>query len=329
MTDPDPSPTAADPVDVAVVVVMYNSAALLPDLIASLPAGLEGLSWHLVMVDNDSTDDSVAQARTLAPSATIVATGRNGGYAAGINAGVAAAPPREATLVLNPDVRLQPGCVRGLWAALERPATGIAVPRLVDGDGVLIPSQRREPTPVRTLAEAIMGGRLAGRLGTLGEVVTDPRHYLAPAMADWAEGSTQLISAECWNRCGPWDESFFLYSEETEFALRARDRGLVTRFVPEALAVHLEGDGRVSPALWTIMTLNRVRLVRRRRGRLVGAAMWSAMVLREARRAVAGQETSRVALVALFSPRRLRTAPSAADLHPVGSRRSSGVTADA
>jgi GT2 family glycosyltransferase len=41
-----------------------------------------------------------------------------------------------------------------------------------------------------------------------------------------------LISADCARACGPWDESFFLYSEETDFALRAGDLGFATAFVP-------------------------------------------------------------------------------------------------
>ena len=77
--------------DVAVVVVTYNSRDLLPDLVASLPRGLGELRWRLVVADNDSQDGTVAWLREHAPDALVVATGRNGGYAAGLNAGVAAA----------------------------------------------------------------------------------------------------------------------------------------------------------------------------------------------------------------------------------------------
>jgi len=72
---------------VAIVVVTYNSAALLADLIASLPAGLGEVPYHLIFADNASADDSVAVARRLAPAATVLEVGRNAGYAAGINAG--------------------------------------------------------------------------------------------------------------------------------------------------------------------------------------------------------------------------------------------------
>ena len=146
----------------------------------------------------------------------------------------------------------------------------------------------------------------SGVIPALGEVVTDRRLYRQETVTDWAEGSTLLVSAECWQRCGPWDESFFLYSEETDFALRARDLGFVTRYLPSAHAVHLEGDSAQSPALWTLVMLNRVRLFRRRNGIIRTAAYWGALVSREASRAVLGKATSRAAVKALISPRRLR-----------------------
>jgi N-acetylglucosaminyl-diphospho-decaprenol L-rhamnosyltransferase len=294
---------------VAVVVVTFNSASLLAELFASLPDGIAPVPWSLVIVDNASSDGSVDVARQLAPTATVVKTGRNGGYAAGINAGVAAADPHTCVLVLNPDVRLRPGCVPVLLDALRVPGTGIAVPRLVDAHGVRIDNLRREPSIVRALADAVLGAGLAGRIGRLGEVVTDGRPYLDETTTDWAEGSTLLVSSECWARCGPWDESFFLYSEETDFALRARDRGFATRYTPHAEAIHLEGGSAGSVRLWPLVTANRVRLFRRRHAVLPTVLFWAAVVLREASRAALGRPANRAALQVLLDPRRLRQAP--------------------
>jgi GT2 family glycosyltransferase len=300
---------------VAVVVVTYHSEPLLPDLIASFGPGLAGVSWHLTVADNASADGTVAALRRLAPEATVVEMGGNRGYAAGINAAVAAAPPHTAVLVLNPDVRLEPGCVRTLLATLREPGTGIAVPRLSDGDGELILTMRREPSLPRVLGDALLGATRAGRIPALGEVVTDPGRYAIPAVTDWAEGSTLLISAECWRACAPWDESFFLYSEETDFALRARDAGFLTRYTPAAHAVHLEGDSRVSPRLWALLTLNRVRLYRRRRGPARAAGFWAVLLLRELTRAALGRPQNRAAVKALLSPARLRETPGPHTVH--------------
>lgn len=294
---------------VAVVVVTYHSEHLLPDLIASLGPGMAGVPWHLTVADNASGDGTVAAVRRLAPHAAVVELASNRGYAAGINAAVAdvlaSGRSLSAILVLNPDVRLEPGAGRQLLAALRTPGTGIAAPRLVDGDGALIPSLRREPTLPRALGEALLGAHRAGRFPLLSEVVTGPAHYRTAGLAAWAEGSTLMISADCWRACGGWDESYFLYSEETDFALRARDAGFATRFTPAARAVHLGGDYGSTGELWTLLTLNRLRLYRRRHGRLSTAGFWAALLLREASRAVAGRaeagrRRSQVAAAALL-----------------------------
>jgi GT2 family glycosyltransferase len=219
-------------------------------------------------------------------------------------------------LVLNPDVRLGPGCIRTLLQTLRTPGTGLAVPRLEDGTGTLIPTLRREPSIPRILGDALLGARRAGRFAAIGEVVTDPQHYERETVSDWAEGSTLLISGECWRRCAPWDESYFLYSEETDFALRARDAGLGTRFNPAARAVHLEGDSRVSPRLWALLTVNRVRLYRRRHSLVGASAYWAVLLLRELSRAAVGKPQSRMATRALLSPSRLREQPGPWTVHP-------------
>jgi GT2 family glycosyltransferase len=287
------------------VVVTYNSADVLPGLVASLVPGLGDVPWHLVVADNASADGSAAVARQLVPSATVIETGGNRGYAAGINAAVAAAPPHTAVLVLNPDVRLDAGCVPELLQQL-RSGAGMAVPRLRDARGELIHSMRRAPTLLRTVGDAVLGATRAGRFPSLGEMVTDPAAYEKPAVTDWAEGSTQLVSAECWSACGAWDESYFLYSEETDFHLRVGDAGYQVRYVPTAGAVHLEGGSATSARMWPLLVANRLRLFRRRHGLVRAAAFWMALVMREGSRALLGRRTSRAAVRALLDPGRLR-----------------------
>jgi N-acetylglucosaminyl-diphospho-decaprenol L-rhamnosyltransferase len=319
---------------IAVVVVTYNSALFLPDLLASLGPGLFGLSWHLTIADNASADNTLAVLRELAPDAGVVATGRNAGYAAGINAAVAAAAAHTAILVLNPDIRLRPGCVTELLSVLRRRQadsetnggagiktgirTGIVVPRLCERDGRFSPSLRREPTVVRALADALLGAHRAGRFHRFGEVITDERRYEAETTVDWAEGSIMLVDRECWQSCGPWDESFFLYSEETEYALRARDRGFATVLAPKARALHLGGESTTSPGLWTLLMLNRVRLYRRRHRLPSAVAYWAVLLLREVSRAMLGNRCSRMAARALLSARRLRETPGPLSVRPAG-----------
>lgn len=295
---------------VALVVVTFNSASLLADLVASLPIGCgTEVEWELIVADNASTDDTVARLHELAPACRLVEMGRNAGYAAGINAGVRAAGDRDAYLILNPDVRLTAGCVPALLEALERPGAGIAVPRLDDAQGRLILSMRREPSVLRAIGDMVLGTDRAGRVSVFGEMVSNPDRYTEAQVTDWAEGSTQLISRACWQTCGPWSEAFFLYSEETEFDLRAGDSGFTTWYEPAARAVHLEGGSSTSTTLWALLQVNRVRMFALRHGRPALVAFWGVTLLREASRSLLGRQHSRAALRALLDVRRLREQP--------------------
>ena len=295
------------------VVVTWNSADVLPGLLDSLELGMAGLRWRLVVADNASADGTPDIVRGKAPDALLVETGRNAGYAAAFNAALDAVGPldetTDAVFVCNPDIRLRPGCGAALVEGLKRPGTGITAPVLYAGDGRMIRTLRREPNPLRLLGEMVLGAGRSGRFAPLGEQVTSPEAYREPTRADWAAGPLMAMSRECLQACGPWDESFFLYSEETEFALRAARHGFATRLAPDAIATHLEGEATVSPKLWTLLTLNRVRLYRRTHRAPAVAAFWGALLLRESSRALLGREASRAAVRALVSPGRLRERP--------------------
>jgi N-acetylglucosaminyl-diphospho-decaprenol L-rhamnosyltransferase len=204
---------------VAIVVVTYNSSVPLPGLLESLPAGLAGIDWRLTVVDNDSADGCAELATAAIPGCRVVRMGRNAGYAAALNAGLADADEFDAGLVLNPDVRLQPGVVAKLFATLgtERGSDriGIAVPRILDENGHLARSLRRRPTIARALGEALIGQR-AGRVAAFGETILDEDAYRQATQVDWATGAIMLMSSACLARCGPWNESLLLKSEVTE-----------------------------------------------------------------------------------------------------------------
>jgi GT2 family glycosyltransferase len=290
-------------VQVTVIVVTWNSASLLEEFVSSLRAAMAGLeSWRLVAVDNASGDDSPSVLRDLMPEAVVVELGHNAGYAAGINAGVRAADPSKAYLLLNPDIRLRPGSVETMLTTLSEPNTGIVVPRLVDTSGRLHFSLRREPTAIRALGDAVLGGHRAGKYRLLGEMITDASVYELAGTHDWATGAAMLVSAECWASIGQWDETFFLYSEETEFALRARDSGLRLRYRPDAEAVHIGGDAQISPRLYSILTANRTLLYRRRHGAVNSMMFRSAVILNELIRARGAVHRS--ALTTLADPSR-------------------------
>ncbi len=283
----------------SVVVVTHNSVPLLPTMVASLPSGLSGLDdFEVIVVDSGSADGTLEQAGRLLPRARLVDLAANLGYAAGINAGIAASQLGGPVLVLNPDIAAREGAFTRLVDALGSEDAGITVPRLVDEHGATQWSLRRRPSVTRALAEALFGGR-AGRFPPLGEVVRDPATYDHAATVDWATGAAMCISRECCDDVGAWDEGFFLYSEETDFSLRAADAGYRTRYEPAAVVLHVGGEAMVSDRLFSLLCVNRVRSFQKRHGRVATEAFRAALATGLAIRGTSSAR-HRAALHALF-----------------------------
>ena len=175
-----------------------------------------------------------------------------------------------------------------------------------------MPSIRNEPTVRRALAEAVFG-RLAARLGGargLGELVTDPRPHAHAGPVAWATGAAMLLSRQTVQRVGAWDESFLLYSEETDYCLRAADLGLATWFEPAAVIDHIGGEQATSPMLAKLAAVNRVRLFRRRHNALHAAAYYAVVTAGEGVRGLLGRRVSRACFEALVRPsRRITSLP--------------------
>jgi GT2 family glycosyltransferase/glycosyltransferase involved in cell wall biosynthesis len=315
-----PGPATSDR-PLAVVVVTFCSAGVVEGCLRSVTEALAEAGRpdaRVIVVDNASTDDTVAVATAVAPQSLVIARPTNDGFAAGVNAGLAAAAGHD-VLVLNPDVRLHADAVALLLAQLTVPGTGIAVPRLVDDAGRLHRSLRRRPSALRTLAEALMGGVRAGGRARLGEVVTSETAYRRPQQVDWATGAVWLVSRECVAALGLLDERYFLYSEETDYMLRAGDHGFAVHYEPEAVAVHLGGEQSTSPALWALSVTNRVRLQRERRGAGAAVAMWGAVTVNESLRAlVRGRRNGAKHRAALRSLLTMRRWPTGAATVPDG-----------
>jgi GT2 family glycosyltransferase len=251
-------------VDCAVIIVTYNSAADIAGLLESLPAAAAGLTLRTVVVDNGSTDATARLVRAF-PGVCYVETGANLGYAGGINAGREHAGECAALLVLNPDAVLEAGALREMAMALDDPRVGMVAPMLLDADGRIYPSLRRAPTLARAIGDALLGSRIGRRPGWLSVMVRAESRYCQRHAVDWATGAALLVSAACDRVVGRWDERFFLYSEETDYAARARDAGFRVEYVPTARVRHRGGGSGQSTALTALSAVSRIRYMEKRR----------------------------------------------------------------
>lgn len=281
-------------IDVSIVIITYNSCPLIGGLLDSIPAALAGITGDVVVVDNNSSDGTADYVAARGDCKLVRSA--NVGYGAGVNRGVKESYAADAILVLNPDAVLRPNSIPPLLRALRREHAGIAVPQVTNDKGDLSFSLRREPSILRSL------GLTSTRLGIFSEYINRRSLYTSPRIVDWALGAAMLMSRECYDHLNGWDESYFLYSEETDLCLRARDMGFLTIYEPSSVVLHIGGQSGRNAKTHTMRCVNRVRLYRRRHGVFAAWCFLALTVGFELRWALRGKRESWTAIKALLRP---------------------------
>jgi len=236
------------PVDLAIVIVNYNTRDLLRDCLASIFASrLEG-SCAVYVVDNHSTDGSAAMVRAEFPAVHVIEQPANTGYAAANNVGLRAAgveggePPRY-VLLLNPDTLLKPDDLAQMLAFMEaHPQAGAAGPKLVRQDGSLDKACRRSfPSPESAFYRLSGLSRLFPRHPRFGRYNLE---YLDPdqvAEVDSIVGAFMLMPGAVVQQVGLLDERFFMYGEDIDLCFRIKERGYKVYYNPAVTVLHYKG----------------------------------------------------------------------------------------
>lgn len=256
--------------DVSLVLVAHRSAALLPEAAGSFrrEAAACGLRAEVVVVEHSEDAAEAERAAACRPDQLLVRPNR--GYAAGINAGCAAA--RGALLLAgNPDVELGGGALGGLAAALGS-GFDVAGPRFGLGALLFPPADPQTPRAELARRRARPGRRWRAHLGR--ELARWRRAWeaSAPLPQPTLSGALLAFRRELLARVGPWDEDYFLYFEETDWLRRVRRDGGRLALVPAASATHRWGHS-ASPARFAARFAASRERYFRRHFPLLGAAV--------------------------------------------------------
>jgi len=229
------------PVRVSLVVVCHYSSGVLPRCVSSFRNHAEaaGVEPEVVVVEHSENDREAAAAAACDPQRILVRPNR--GYAAGLNAGAAAASG-ELVFLANPDIEFLDGGVGGLVDAIAEGAD-VAGPQLVwDPAGEVLLPIPDDPGPVAELGRTIRRRRsipssFDDRLAASWRVWTADGPCVVPSL----RGPLMAASSQTLRRLGPLDEGYFLYYEETEWLWRARRRGARLVVAPRSRVVHRWG----------------------------------------------------------------------------------------
>jgi len=226
--------------DLAVVVVNYNAGEHLLRCLASVVERSGGAELEIVVVDNDSRDGSAQAAAGRFPQATVIETGANRGFAAGVNVGIGATTA-PFVLVLNPDAEIWEGTLEAFAKlAAERPRAGAIGPLIRNADGTVYPSPRLHPTIGVAVGHAFLAPLWHDNPWSRRYRMADWDRS-AEREVEWISGSAFLVRREALDRIGQLDERFFLYAEEVDLFRRLREAGWTVLFTPELEVLHEGG----------------------------------------------------------------------------------------
>jgi GT2 family glycosyltransferase len=259
------------PAPVTLVCVAFHR----PLQIGRLAAGFSASAVELVVVNVDADPDVAAA--VAGTGATVVDLPGNPGFAAGVNAGAAAASG-GIVVFANDDLELDPGAVIALAGAIERDEADVAVPAVRTATGEREPTISALPTPGALLREwALLPDHHPFRGRARGHV-EKWRSPTGPERIEAAAAVVVAVRAELL-RAVPLPEDYFLYWEEQEWFWRLRDRGARVSYRPEAVVTHRGGRGDLRPEKAMLMARNAVRCVRRTQGRFKAALAWPIVIL--------------------------------------------------
>ena len=222
--------------DISFVIVNWNTRDLLLQCLTSIYQTVVHMNFEVWLVDNASTDGSVAAARGAYPKIHIIENTRNLGFAAANNLGFSRMGGRYAVLI-NTDARLKAGAVKSLFDFMEEvPDASMACGQLLNEDG----SKQNSIAPFPTLFSLISNETLL-RLLFPKKYPSKRKHYTAPLPVDSCIGACIMVRKSAMDRVGFLDERYFFFMEETDWAYRMKLAGWKVYFVPRAEIFHAQG----------------------------------------------------------------------------------------
>jgi GT2 family glycosyltransferase len=259
--DIDRSPGGGSPGQIAVVIVNWNGERFLDSCLRSV-VDQRPRPDRVIVVDNGSTDGSLALLRARWPHVALLEAGANLGFSGGNNLGIrdALAAGADHVLLLNNDAQLLPGALAELLGGLEEGGAAVwaSAPKIL---------YRGNPEIIWSAGGEFDWWR--GLSTHRGWDEHDRGQYDQPELMEFANACCLLIRARTFAEVGFFDDGYFMYFEDSEFAARAARTGARVAYRPAARVLHdvqgssgVAGD-RPSPASIYYLTRNRPRFISR------------------------------------------------------------------
>ena len=227
-----------DDMKLLVVLVNYNTTALLSKCLDTLAQQQIDGDYRVVVVDNHSSDGGAEDIAAKYPSATLLRNETNEGYAKAVNQAIREFNS-EYILVLNPDIEVKPGAINRLLTFMRKTHdAGIVGGKLLNPDGSLQYSCRTFYTlPILLLRRTFLG-KLFPNSKTIARHLMSDWDHNSVREVDWMLGACLMIRRDALREIGLMDERFFLYFEDVDWCYRMKKSGWKVYYLPEAEMIH-------------------------------------------------------------------------------------------
>jgi GT2 family glycosyltransferase len=237
----------------SVIILNYNVRHFLELCVLSVKQALKDIEGEIIVVDNNSPDDSCAMMRSRFPEITLIENKENTGFPKGNNIGVAVAKGKY-ICILNPDTVVAEDTFAKLLAfASHKPDMGIAAVKLVDGRGRFLPESKMGiPTPW------VAATKILGLYKIFPKWRLFNRYYamhLQPHEAGKVGivvGAFMFMERSCYNQVGGFDEDFFMYIEDFDLSYTILKTGRTNYYLPVTSVIHYKGESTVKDGTYMV-----------------------------------------------------------------------------
>jgi GT2 family glycosyltransferase len=234
----------------SVIIVNYNVKHFLEQCLASVRRAVEGMAAEVIVVDNHSTDGSVAYLQPLFPEVQFMALTNNPGFAKANNLALPHCRGQY-VLFLNPDTIIAEDTLSKTIAFMEaHPNAGALGIRMIDGSGRFLPESKRGfPSPFTSLCKQLGLHQLFPHSKTfaryyLGHLPNDATNEVAVLA-----GAFMLLRKEVLDGVGSFDEQFFMYGEDIDLSYRITQAGWKNYFFADSTIIHFKGESTAKQSL--------------------------------------------------------------------------------
>ncbi|MFY0632000.1 MAG: glycosyltransferase family 2 protein [Flavobacteriaceae bacterium] len=218
-------------IELSIIIVNYNGEIYLDNCLNSINKYCSSMSYEVIVVDNNSSDNSISILKEKHKDVQIVESKKNLGFAGGNNIGVKQAKG-EIILLLNNDTILKSN-FSAIISDVKKENIGAVTIQMLDGDEAYVPSFGKFPSPMDLI-------RIANLNDIREEMVSG--EFTKPVYSvDWISGSFLLVKKKDWELVNGLDEDYFMYVEDVDFCKKLYNLNKQILFYPEYSYIHFVG----------------------------------------------------------------------------------------